>query len=325
MRCLPRPLVLALCLACTGWLSACGDAPPMVRHLSDEDRPLTMRLSPNLDQVLMGTVHNGVSLWRWEDRQILATLNHRADQPSDVVATAFSADGRHAVTAERQTVVHWDLANQRSVGFWSTEGLVRAVDVSRDGRHVLVGLSTREAWLIDSRANMAPAVIPHADAVGVVRLAPDGKLGATGADDGMLRVWDLEKGVSLLTWKFTSPLATVVFSDDLSLVFAAPFHGPGRMWRLSDGKVLHEQLGERRTSLASARFSADGKRLVTGSPSGEVRLWSVKTGQQLQRWQVPKPELVRPSGIGVMDVAFSTDNQSITAALSNGSVVSWPK
>lgn len=322
---LPRSALRALCVLGAALLAACTDPPPTVRQISGDDRALTMRLSPDRDLVLMGTVHNGASLWRWEDRQILATLNHSDQAPAEVWAAAFSPDGGHAVTAERQTVVHWDLVRKQSLGFWSTSGLVRSVDISQDGRRVLVGLSTREAWLIDTRGQVQPAVIPHADAVGVSRLTPDGRLGATGADDGMLRVWDLESGEALLTWKFPSPLATVVFSDDQQLVFAAPFHGPGRLWRVSDGQVLHEQVGERRISLGTASFSADGRQLVTGSPSGEVRLWSVTTGEVLQRWQTPKPHAVRPSGAGIMDVGLSADGRTVTAALSDGSVVAWPR
>lgn len=325
MSSLPRSALRVLSVLAVAMLAACTEPPVVVRQISGDDRALTMRLSPDHDLVLMGTVHNGASLWRWEDRQILATLNHSDTALAEVWATAFSPDGGHAVTAERQTVVHWDLVRKQSLGFWSTPGPVRSVDISQDGHHVLVGLSTREAWLIDTRGRVEPAIIPHADAVGVSRLTPDGRLAATGADDGMLRVWNLDTGEALLTWKFPSPLATVVFSDDQQLVFAAPFHGPGRLWRLSDGAVLHEQVGERRISLGSARFSADGRQLVTGSPSGEVRLWSVATGEVLQRWQTPKPHPIRPSGAGIMDVGLSADGQTVTAALSDGSVVAWAR
>lgn len=320
-----RPFVLALCLSGLALLSACADPPPVVSQLSNNDRTLTMRLNPAVDQVLMGTVHNGASLWRWSDRQILATLNHTDAGPSDVLAVAFSPDGGHAVTATSETVVHWDLKARRTLGFWATPGQVRAVDVSQDGGHVLVGLSTQQAWFINTRARLTPAVIAHADAVGVVRLSPDGKFGATGSDDGMLRLWDLTLGQALLTWQFPSPVATIVFSDDRRWLFAAPFHGPGRLWRLSDGQVVHESVGERRASLATAHFSADAQWLVTGSPSGEVRLWSVETGRHVQRWQTPKPNLMPPARVGIMDVAFSADQQHIVAALTNGSVVSWPR
>jgi len=320
-----RHFTLALGLLGTGALTACSDPPPQISRLGGDDRPLTMRLSPAADLALMGSVHNGAVLWRWEDGQIVARLEHRPGAHADVMAAAFSPDGRWAATGERDSVVLWDLMARRALGFWAPPGGVRALAVADGGRRVLVGLSTQQAWIIDPRGGTTPAVIEQADAVGVTYLWPDGRTGLTGTDDGMLRVWDLERGEATLTARFDRPLATVALSADHELLFAAPFHGPARLWRLKDGRVLHKEWGERRISLSSARFSADGRRLLTGSPSGEVRLWSVKSGKVLQRWQTPKPDPVRPSAAGILDVAFTPDHASVIAALADGSVIVWPK
>lgn len=321
-----RHLTLMLGLLGGGWLAGCSSDPPLqISRLGGDDRPMTMRFSPRADTVLMGSVHNGAVLWRWEDGQILARFEHRPDAVADVVAVAFSADGRYAATAERDTVVLWDLGTQRALGFWAPPGGVRALAVADGAQRVLVGLSTQQAWVIDPRGGTKAAVIAQADAVGVTYLWPDGRTGITGSDDGMLRVWDLERGEATLTARFPRPLATVALSADHELLFAAPFHGPARLWRLKDGRVLHEHWGEPRISLSSARFSTDGRRLLTGSPSGEVRLWSVKTGRVLQRWHTPKPHPVRPSGAGILDVAFTPDHSGVIAALSDGAVVVWPK
>lgn len=314
------PLVLAVAALLVG----CAERPAKVVTLGDQGA-LSVSIGAAADQALVGTLHHGTLLWDLNSGQLMATLSHDTDQAAVVVATALSADGRFAVSAERHNLIHWDLASREVAGHWGTSGVIRSVAIDDRGQRILAGLSTQSAWLIDTTGAVFPTVIPHASAVEVVALSADGRVGVTGSDDGMLRVWDLDSGTTLWRWSFNASVASVALSPDGLSLFAAPFHGPGMIWRLQDGEVMVERLGKPRSSMTSARFSGDSQQLLTGSPAGELVLWSATSGDRIQTWQAPRPTYIRPTAQLLMDVAFVPGGQAVAAATSGGQVMTWPR
>ena len=187
---LNRRLVLRGALASLGalgslGLSGCAEAPQQIVALG-YGGVLSMRLSADGEQVLVGSVQQGAGLWHWRTQQRLATLSHAEQERAQVFASAFAPDGTRGVTAERHNLVHWDLGTGRVLGHWSAQASVRSVAVANRGRRILAGLNSREAWLLDGHNVRLPVVIPHAEAVRAVDISADAALGATGADDGLL-------------------------------------------------------------------------------------------------------------------------------------------
>jgi len=315
-----RPLLLAAAALLIG----CADQPARVISLGEQGA-LTVSIAAAADRALAGTLNHGAMLWDLDSGQLMANLSHDTDQPAVVMATALSVDGRFAVSAERNNLIRWDLASRQAAGHWGTTGVIRSVAIDGKGQRILAGLSTQSAWLIDASGTLSPTVIPHAMAVGVVALSADGRVGVTGSDDGMLRVWDLDSGTTLWRWSFDANVASLAISPDGQSLFAAPFHGTGKIWRLQDGHVLVERLGQPRGSMSSARFSDDSQQLLTGSPAGELILWSASTGERIQAWQAPRPTRTPPVAHALMDVAFVPGGQAVAAATSGGQVLTWPR
>jgi WD40 repeat protein len=81
----------------------------------------------------------------------------------------------------------------------------------------------------------------------VAVVSPDGRLAATSGKDGMVRVWDVEKGKNRVTL------------------------------RVADGGVRDE---DRVVGLA---FSPDGGSLVAGAENGDLRFWETSAGRELGR------------------------------------------
>ena len=318
-------LTYSLLIAITALLSGCSDPPASRLQTTERDGVLSIALDQDGAFALVGTLNHGTSVWRLQEQSRLFEWGHDADLNTNslAVASTFSRDTRFALTAERTSVVMWNMSTGRPTGFWSTEGDIRSLALSDGGRHVLLGLSTREAVLIDTTGRTLPAFIAHAGGVNAVAISRDGRLGATGADDGMVRLWNLAEGTALFSWKFDAAVASLVFSDDDSLLFAAPYHGKGRVMQVAGGQLLSE-IGSPRGSLTSARFAPDNASLLTGSPSGALEIWSVRDGIRLQSWQVPRETRAYPTAATLTAVSFGTGQNSVVAALSNGAVMTWP-
>lgn len=304
-------------------LSGCAEPPAETVALGYGGGVLSMRLSPNGEQALVGSVQQGAGLWNWRTQQRLANLSHAEQERAQVFASAFAPDGTRGVTAERNNLVHWDLATGRVLGHWSAQASVRSVALSNQGRRILAGLNSREAWLFDGLNVRLPVIIPHAEAVRAVDISADAALGATGADDGMLRAWDLERGAAFITWKFEAPVTTAVFSPDRRQLFAGPAHGQGRIWDLAQGTVLHPSLGGVRGGFSQARFSADGALLLTAAANGQITLWTVASGQARQSWQLPRSLTDRTERLGVLDIGFDAQTRLALVAVTSGQVLVW--
>jgi WD40 repeat protein len=67
--------------------------------------------------------------------------------------------------------------------------------------------------------------------------------------------------------------------------------------------------------VSSLAFSPDGQQLASGSESGTVRLWDVRTGEQV--WSL------EGYASGVKSVAFSPDGQLLALGSSDGTVILW--
>lgn len=96
------------------------------------------------------------------------------------------------------------------------------------------------------------------------------------------------------------------------VALSAPFHLP-------DGTEAFGWLAHKRGKVESLAFSPDGRILATGHNNGDVVLWEMGTGEQLQLLPHPQSE-----GGGLVDLAFNSDGAllAVVEALA-GQIALW--
>lgn len=304
-------------------LAACGDAPSQTWQVAEKGGLVTASIDADGSRVLAGSVAHGGSLWRISDGARLYDWNHAEDSHSVLVAGAFSPDGSLAATAERNGIVAWRTDNGQPAGFWSTEAGVRSLALSGDGRWLLAGLFDGVAMLIDLRLGQPAGRIQHRFVVNSVALDVAGRLAVTGSDDGAVQVWNIEDGSERLAWRYPSGVSTVALSPDSRLVYAGRQHGKGEIRDIDSGRQI-SQIGHDRGTVVAARFSSDGRRLLTGLPAGRLILWDVESGAQLAQWVAPRSAIWYPTALVPLDVAFDERGGRVLGVFSDGSVMAWP-
>jgi len=162
-------------------------------------------------------------------------------------------------------------------------------------------------------------ITAHGDRVNSVCFSRDGKWLATGSyNDKAARLWEVSSGQLVRTFTGpTHPVSSVALSPDGTLL-AAGTHEPSiRLWRLSDGKLLHVpvQVGEFGKISAKVAFSPDGKVLATTAEDNLVRLFAVADGQPLRA--------LRGHTHYVLDLAFSPDGKVLATGGADGTVRIW--
>jgi len=131
--------------------------------------------------------------------------------------------------------------------------------------------------------NIALRAEGHTDSVTVIGFSTDGKYLATGGLDGLVKTWDVDTGemVSSLDgpaesveWISWHPRGNVLAAGD----------GDGSVWLWNPTKGPSSAectmcvFGGHTGIVHCGAFSGDGKRIVSASEDGTLRVWSPKTG-----------------------------------------------
>ena len=112
----------------------------------------------------------------------------------------------------------------------------------------------------------------------------------------------------------TRDVQSVAFSPDGQTLVSGSVDQTVRMWRVSDGALLHKLEGHT-DPVYGVAFSPDGQTLASGSMDQTVRLWRVSDGELLRK-------LEGHTG-GVISVAFSPDGQTLATGSEDNTVRLW--
>ena len=196
-------------------------------------------------------------------------------------------------------------------------------DARREAKPLLIahGLSSAEAdLLLAGEGALAVSMgndivrwdrtLPHASTVYSVAFSLNGRILATGDDDGAT-LWRVADGVKLITLPHNSSVTSVAFSPDGHTLATGSYDKTAVLWRVSDGVKLATL--PHAGHVNSVAFSPNGRTLATGSYDGAV-LWRVSDGVKLA---------TLPHAGYVSSVAFSPDGRTLATGNEDSTAVLW--
>lgn len=315
-----------------------------------------VQLSPDGKTVATASADGTVSLW---DASTLAQKGVLKGHSSSVFGLDFSLDGRMIVTTSRDNSIRlWDAATAKEIGVLGDHPVTPySAGFSPDGKKVVsvgwrshpvtkgpVGLI--RVWDVETR-NMLHSQDYTTHPLSCLTFTPDGRQCLIGTWEYQTAFLDMEsyKIVREVTPKESSAYKAVDWVDLDPL--------GGRLLTASKdktAKVFSLETGQELASLAhsgtvtSARFTDDGKWIVTSSQDGAVRLFDAKSlltvavlqahGQPINCvavtpdgsrafsgdvtgkvcvWDTSRPEAISPSiqNAGAWSCVFSPDGRRI--------------
>ena len=134
----------------------------------------------------------------------------------------------------------------------------------------------------EPRANLA---IPfnHNCAVEAVVFSPDSRLIVSGAQDGVIRVWDRATGLEVRQLKgHRGRVSALSFAPDGKTLASGSGDQTLCLWDFADGKLRRRCEGHEGW-VRSVDFAPDGKTVATGSFDETCRLWDAATGKELRK------------------------------------------
>lgn len=296
-------------------------------ELTGQGGAYSIAIAPGGHHAVVAAVTHGGSLWDLDQPARLYDWNHQVGEFSLLSVVDIAPDGRHALTANPQNLVLWNMDNGTAEGFWSSPGEILAADLSTGGSYALLGLANHEAVYFDIRNGGIKSTLRHPARVRSVALNDSKQMALTGADDYTARLWDLNTGEVLQQVKLGNTVDTVALSPNGRLAFSSGSLDQALVWDTSSGEPLfhlsgNEALFPRRLSYLSARFSENSDRLLTGRADGTAELWDVNRGTLIKRWKIHKRAAYGPTSTGVIALGFGSDGSTWLAAGSNG-FINW--
>lgn len=169
-------------------------------------------------------------------------------------------------------------------------GSTTCLTISTDGKTLVSGSSdgTVRRWDLESGLTKGEAfevhnfVLPWVKyhVVNCVSISNNGKTIVSAMDDGSLRRWDSESGLSMVEALegHTKMLNSVAISKDGKTIVSGSYDGTVRRWETESGLSIGEPLEGHTDCVFSVAISNDGKTMVSGSIEKTVRLWDAKSG-----------------------------------------------
>jgi WD40 repeat protein len=198
--------------------------------------------------------------------------------------------------------------------------------ISPDSRWLVAVDLTNDARLWDLRladSSARPLLLAgHTDAVVAVTFSPDGRWLATGSRDKTIRLWDLAAGdpsKAVTTLTAAGPIRVLAFSPAGGRLVAAS--GPNlQLWDMANlaPETQPRTLAGHKGAIIALAFSADGRRLASGSADKEARVWDMTAADPAATVIV-----LRGHTDSVQTLAFSPDGRWIATGSADTTARVW--
>jgi WD40 repeat protein len=271
----------------------------------------TLAFSPDGSLLASGSEDNTVKLWHIKEGKVKETLKEPPEsfltnlteilkgeqknlfilEEHQIFSVAFSPDG------ERLASGNWN----RNILLWEV----------RSG-NVLHFINGRFKHFWEPKGDEQGG---HTDSVNSVAFSPDGHTLASGGFDKAIKLWDVETGTLLKTFKgHGDAVLSVTFSPDGNILASSGYDKSIKLWEIASGKILQTMRGHKK-GVTSVSFNPDGQILASGSFDRTIKLWEVNSGKLLSTLKGHKDY--------VNAVVFSPDGHLIASASGDDTVKLW--
>ena len=197
-------------------------------------------------------------------------------------ALAISPDCKTLVCSGDSPLQVWNIENAKRLSIdTETEGNYEYLAFSTDGKSLVAA----EQWEYLNLWSISPMQLKknftHGEAFNSIAYSPDGKLVASGNDNGSIKIWDVSTGkrIQKISGHQSEKIHTAAFQPD-SAIITIGTKSEIQLWNVQTGDLV-KTVPEPRYNVYSVKYSDDNQLIATGGESKKARLWDAQTGRFL--------------------------------------------
>lgn len=315
------------------WEITSRELPLLAEHTSAVE---TVAVSPDGEIIATGSVDRTIKLWNRKTGVEIATLTGHSQA---VMSVIFTPDSKKIISSGSEAAIRlWDVKPPREIvrtqQQLNTMNKLRRyspyINVDPEGKTLYVWLPVN-----------SPSVSSIVEAIDLetgnflyefqenttngnrkinsLSLCANGKLAATGAKDGSVRLWELKREGATIApggdWPIFAKtgVADLALTPDGSTLVATSEEGDIKIAKIQGREVLHTLKGHK-GGIVACIASPDGKHFATVGADNLIKAWSID-GKELRSW-----DLGRHQGMFLINLAFSSDSKHIVTANANTTV-----
>ncbi len=235
----------------------------------------------------------------------------------DVLAAAFSPDGRILATAIDQEICLWQVDDGRQIAIYQGhQGWIQSLAFSPDSTTLASGSHDHSIRLWDLQTGQCLKTLQgHTGCVQSLAFSPDGVTLASGSHDHSIRLWNgqTRQCVKVLAGHQDRVLF-VAFSPDGQTLISGGADDRVNIWQMDAGQCIRQIETHLNWALAIA-LSPDGQTLATASDDKTVKFWDLHTGECIRTL----PNYSNK----VWAVAFGPEGRQLATASDDRTVKLW--
>ncbi len=249
--------------------------------LPHEDPVWAAVFSPNEKRIATAGQNRRVVIWSSADGQNYELETEFEAHDGPVYAVAFSPDGEHLVTG--------GAGSKDNLRIWDPNDIWDAAKIWKPGEKPALDrvqskiVEARLKGLSVPRPKVLRSLPGHTEPVRSVAFSSDGAFLASASDDHTVKVWNMNTGQLVKEFRghggWVRSCAFAPHRDSQpQRVVSGGFDRQAKVWNLADyaeNRVLGSLIvdGHDGNAVLSARFSANGKRIVTTSRDRTAKVW----------------------------------------------------
>jgi WD40 repeat protein len=260
----------------------------LARCLEENERAGSLAsagFSPNREVLASFRPNGDLELWRQNGERI-ARVDLGAD-PNRSVSFQFSHSGRLLALTLWDTVRIFQAESGLEVGAPLVhQGEVTSVALSPGGHRLATGEQALQNQLTiwDVTTGQPRWRALHPDVIQTMTCAPDGSWLASGCEDGVVRLWDMEAGKELHAGLVhDDPILRVLASPTGTMIASVTGKKEVHLWNAMAARPCFPPL-RISSAVDFLAFSPEGHRLLIGCRDGTHLLWSTRSGRVVHRF-----------------------------------------
>ena len=270
-------------------------------------------LSPERKLFLSIHFDNFIRLWDAENGNLIRTFEGHTNRVEKI---AFSFDGTKILSSSYDnTMKLWETQTGNLIKTFETNAQYLPLMAFNNANEIITYNNQCIRKWNQNTGNLVYMIDGHNEVVNSAIFSPDGTEFLSCSNDGTIKLWDNYNGMLIRTIYFANALS-IAFSPDGLLILGGCFDSDDSLILLDKktGEEIKAFQGHK-SNVTCVLFSADGKRILSGSEDKTIKLWEINSQKSIKTFAGHQRD--------VNSVVFSTDEKIILSGSSDFTIRLW--